>query len=192
MKKLRFLESRIINGSIPSKLQETKVFSIDMARLLVAASNRGEFEEWLTKVVDEVKPTLARGELKCIGATTMEEYMKYIEKDGALKRRFQVVDVPEPSVEDTVLILKRLVQKYESFYKVNYTDKAILSASSLAKQYVRVSLQQKQDKYDKVTVATKIDTNLRVNLQAQQGQAEYSGNMLVTEEDIKLVLSSWT
>ncbi|KAK1356784.1 hypothetical protein POM88_050040 [Heracleum sosnowskyi] len=192
MKKLRFLESRIINGSIPSKLQETKVFSIDMARLLVAASNRGEFEEWLTKVVDEVKPTLARGELKCIGATTMEEYMKYIEKDGTLKRRFQVIDVPEPSVEDTILILKRLVQKYESFYKVNYTDKAILSASSLAKQYVRVSLQQKQDKYDKVTVATKIDTNLRVNLQALQGQAEYSGNMLVTEEDIKLVLSSWT
>ncbi|KAK1356863.1 hypothetical protein POM88_050119 [Heracleum sosnowskyi] len=188
MKKLRFVESRIINGSIPSKLQETKVFSIDMARLLLAASNRGEFEERLIKVVDEVKPTLARGELKCIGATTMEEYMKYIEKDGALKRRFQVVDVPEPSVEDTVLILKRLVQKYESFYKVNYTDKAILSASTLAKQYVRVSLQQKQDKYDKVTVATKMDTNLRVNLQRQQGQAEYSGNMLVTEEDIKLVL----
>ncbi|KAK1356860.1 hypothetical protein POM88_050116 [Heracleum sosnowskyi] len=157
MKKLRFLESRIINGSIPSKLQETKVFSIDMARLLAATSNRGEFEDRLTKVVDEVKPALARGELKCIGATTMEEYMKYIEKDGALKRRFQVVDVPEPSVEDTVLILKRL---------------------------------QKQDKYDKVTVATKMDTNLRVILQAQQGQAEYNGNMFVTEEDIKLVLSS--
>ncbi|KAK1359379.1 Chaperone protein ClpC3, chloroplastic [Heracleum sosnowskyi] len=236
------LASRIINGSIPSKLQETKVFSIDMARLLAGASNRGEFEERLTKVVDEVKlsegkivlfidelhtlvgagssgpldasnilkPALARGELKCIGATTMEEYRKYIEKDGALKRRFQVVDVPEPSVEDTVLILKGLVQKYESFHKVKYTDKAILSASSLAKQYVserflpdkaidlideagaRVSLQQKQDKYDKVTVATKMDTNLRVNLQAQQGQTEYSGNMLVTEEDIKLVLSSWT
>ncbi|KAK1356865.1 hypothetical protein POM88_050121 [Heracleum sosnowskyi] len=148
MKKLRFLESRIINGSIPSKLQETKVFSIDMARLLLAASNRGEFEERLIKVVDEVKPTLARGELKCIGATTMEEYMKYIEKDGALKRAIDLID----------------------------------------EAGARVSLQQKQDKYDKVTVATKMDTNLRVNLQAQQGQAEYSGNMLVTEEDIKLVL----
>ncbi|KAK1403825.1 hypothetical protein POM88_003430 [Heracleum sosnowskyi] len=122
----------------------------------------------------------------------MEEYRKYIEKDGALKRCFQVVDVPKPSVEDTVLILKGLVQKYEIFHKVKYTDKAILSASSLEKQYARASLQQKQDKYDKVTVATKMDTNLRVNLQAQQGQVEYSGNMLVTEEDIKLVLSSWT
>lgn len=67
----------------------------------------------------------------------MEEYRKYIEKDGALKRRFQVVDVPEPSVEDTVLILKGLVQRYESFHNVKYTDKAIFSASSLAKQYVR-------------------------------------------------------
>lgn len=167
-----------------------------MARLLAGASNRGEFEERITKIVDEVKlsegkivlfidelhilvgagssgpldasnilkPALARGELKvchafsvnvlfssvcsrkmisvlvlvqCIGATTMEEYRKHIEKDGALKRRFQVVDVPEPSVEDTVLILKGLVQKYESFHNVKYTDKAIISASSLAKQYVR-------------------------------------------------------
>ncbi|KAK1381194.1 hypothetical protein POM88_027938 [Heracleum sosnowskyi] len=105
--------------------------------VLAATSNQGEFEERLTKVVDEVKPALARGELKCIGATTMEEYRKYIEKDRALKRRFQVVDMPAPSVEDTVLILKGLVHKYESFHKVKYTDKAILSASSLAKQYVR-------------------------------------------------------
>ncbi|KAK1356861.1 hypothetical protein POM88_050117 [Heracleum sosnowskyi] len=132
----------------------------------------------------------------------MEEYMKYIEKDGALKRHFHVVDVPEPSVEDTFLILKRLVQKYESFYKSIILTKLFsllppwqnnMSAIDLIDEAgARVSLQQKQDKYDKVMVATKMDTNLRVNLQAQQRQAEYSGNMLVTEEDIKLVLSSWT
>ena len=76
--------------------------------------------------------------VQCIGATTMEEYRKYIEKDGALKRRFQVVDVPEPSVKDTILILKGLVKKYEDFHNVNYTEKAIRFAASSAKLYIRL------------------------------------------------------
>lgn len=76
--------------------------------------------------------------VQCIGATTMEEYRKYIEKDGVLKRRFQVVDVPEPSVKDTILILKGLVKKYEDFHNVNYTEKAIRFAASSAKLYIRL------------------------------------------------------
>ncbi|WOH05005.1 hypothetical protein DCAR_0624417 [Daucus carota subsp. sativus] len=236
------LASRIITGSIPLKLQDAKVFSVDMARLIAGASNRGEFEERLTKVVDEVKlsegkivlfvdelhtvvgagssgpldasnilkPALARGELKCIGATTMEEYRKYIEKDGALKRRFQVVDVPEPSVKDTILILKGLVKKYEDFHNVNYTEKAIRFAASSAKLYIsdrflpdkaidlideagaRVNLQQKQAKYEKPTVVTRRDTKFGSGINLQKREAESNGDMLVTEKDIALVLSSWT
>ncbi|KAM7509758.1 hypothetical protein LguiB_008633 [Lonicera macranthoides] len=163
------IAQHIVNASIPLKLREKKIFSVDMGRIIAGASNRGEFEERITKVVDEVKqsnggiilfidelhtligsggggqaldasnilkPALARGELKCVGATTLDEYRKYIEKDPALKRRFQTVDVPEPTIEDTIEILKGLCPKYATHHNVHYTDQALIAAARLSKQFI--------------------------------------------------------
>ncbi|KAF7801830.1 ATP-dependent Clp protease ATP-binding subunit ClpA-like protein CD4B, chloroplastic-like [Senna tora] len=161
---------KILNSTVPLKLQGKMVFSVDMGRLIAGASNRGEFEERLVKIVEEVKlsdgavilfidelhtlvgagsvggggldaanimkPALARGELQCIGATTVEEYKKYIEKDSALKRRFQAIDVPEPTVDETIEILKGLCSKYEQFHGVRYENDALVAAASLSKQYI--------------------------------------------------------
>ncbi|KAJ9683181.1 hypothetical protein PVL29_018959 [Vitis rotundifolia] len=163
------LAQDIAKSRVPFKLLQKKVFSLDISRLIAGSSNRGEFEERLMNVVDEVKgsegeiilfideahtlvgagsggqaldaanilkPALAKGELKCIAATTVDEYRKYIEKDPALKRRFQPVDVPEPSVEEAIEILKGLSKKYEAHHHVQYSDNALIAAARLSSQYI--------------------------------------------------------
>src|SRR4030095_1571280 len=163
------LAFRIVNGEVPENLRTKTVVALDMGALIAGASYRGQFEERLKAVVNEVKqsdgqiilfideihtlvgagktdgamdaanilkPALARGELHAIGATTLDEYRKYIEKDPALERRFQPVMVDEPSVEDTISILRGLKEKYEIHHGVRITDSAIVSASVLSHRYI--------------------------------------------------------
>lgn len=163
------LAFRIVNGEVPENLKSKTVIALDMGALIAGASYRGQFEERLKAVVNEVKqsdgeiilfideihtlvgagktdgamdaanilkPALARGELHAIGATTLDEYRKYIEKDPALERRFQPVVVDEPSVEDTISILRGLKEKYEVHHGVRITDSAIVSAASLSHRYI--------------------------------------------------------
>ncbi len=163
------LAQRIVTGDVPSTLKDKTVFSLDMGALLAGAKYRGEFEERLKSVLNEIKksegriilfidelhtivgagktegamdagnllkPMLARGELHCIGATTLDEYRKYIEKDAALERRFQTVLVAEPSVEDTVAILRGLEERFENFHGVRITDSAIIAAVTLSNRYI--------------------------------------------------------
>mgnify|MGYP000521113442 CR=1 FL=1 len=163
------LAQRIVRGDVPEGLKEKKVFALDMGALVAGAKYRGEFEERLKAVLEEVrksegriilfidelhlivgagktdgamdagnmlKPLLARGELHCIGATTLDEYRQYIEKDAALERRFQQVLVDEPTVEDTISILRGLKERYEVFHGVKITDSALVSAASLSHRYI--------------------------------------------------------
>ena len=163
------LAQRIVRGDVPKSLQDKTIFSLDMGALIAGAKYRGEFEERLKAVLNEVKksegkiilfidelhtivgagktegsmdagnllkPLLARGELHCIGATTLDEYRKYIEKDPALERRFQTVLVKEPSVEDTIAILRGLEERYEVFHGVKITDPAIIAAATLSDRYI--------------------------------------------------------
>ncbi len=163
------LAQRIVRGDVPDGLKNKQVYALDMGALLAGAKYRGEFEERLKAVLDEVKksdgniilfidelhtivgagktdgamdagnmlkPMLARGELHCIGATTLDEYRQYIEKDAALERRFQPVMVNEPSVEDTVSILRGLKERYEVFHGVKITDGALVSAAVLSNRYI--------------------------------------------------------
>ncbi len=163
------LAQRIVRGDVPEGLKEKKVFALDMGALVAGAKYRGEFEERLKAVLEEVrksegriilfidelhlivgagktdgamdagnmlKPLLARGELHCIGATTLDEYRQYIEKDAALERRFQQVLVDEPTVEDTISILRGLKDRYEVFHGVKITDSALVSAASLSHRYI--------------------------------------------------------
>lgn len=163
------LAQRIVRGDVPKSLQDKTVFSLDMGALIAGAKYRGEFEERLKAVLNEVKgsegriilfidelhtivgagktegsmdagnllkPMLARGELHCIGATTLDEYRKYIEKDPALERRFQTVLVNEPTVEDTIAILRGLEERYEVFHGVKITDPAIIAAATLSDRYI--------------------------------------------------------
>ncbi|MBR2188627.1 MAG: ATP-dependent chaperone ClpB [Eubacterium sp.] len=163
------LAQRIVRGDVPEALKDKTIFSLDMGALVAGAKYRGEFEERLKAVLEEVrksdgriilfidelhlivgagktdgamdagnmlKPMLARGELHCIGATTLGEYRKYIEKDAALERRFQHVMVDEPTVEDTISILRGLKERYEVFHKVKITDSALVAAATLSDRYI--------------------------------------------------------
>ncbi|MBQ4166479.1 MAG: AAA family ATPase, partial [Oscillospiraceae bacterium] len=163
------LALRIVRGDVPANLRDVKLFSLDMGSLIAGAKYRGEFEERLKAVLQEVKksegkillfidelhlivgagktdgamdagnilkPMLARGELHCIGATTLDEYAQYIEKDPALERRFQTVMVDEPTVEDTISILRGLKERYEVFHGVKIHDNAIIAAATLSNRYI--------------------------------------------------------
>ena len=163
------LAQRIVAGDVPESLKDKTVFSLDMGALIAGAKYRGEFEERLKAVLNEVKdsegkillfidelhtivgagktdsamdagnllkPLLARGELHCIGATTLDEYRKYIEKDAALERRFQPVTVNEPTVEDTIAILRGLKERYEIFHGVQIQDNALVAAATLSDRYI--------------------------------------------------------
>ena len=163
------LAQRIVRGDVPEGLKDKKIFALDMGALVAGAKYRGEFEERLKAVLEEVrksegqiilfidelhlivgagktdgamdagnmlKPMLARGELHCIGATTLDEYRKYIEKDAALERRFQPVMVEEPTVEDTISILRGLKERYEVFHGVKITDSALVAAATLSDRYI--------------------------------------------------------
>ena len=163
------LAERIVRGDVPENLKDRTVFSLDMGALVAGAKYRGEFEERLKSVLNEVKksegkiilfidelhtivgagktdgamdagnllkPMLARGELHCIGATTLDEYRQYIEKDPALERRFQPVQVDEPTVEDTISILRGLKERYEVFHGVKISDNALIAAATLSDRYI--------------------------------------------------------
>ena len=163
------LALRIVAGDVPDNLKDRKIFSLDMGALVAGAKYRGEFEERLKAVLEEIKksegqiilfidelhtivgagksegamdagnllkPMLARGELHCIGATTLNEYRQYIEKDAALERRFQPVMVEEPTVEDTISILRGLKERYEVFHGVKITDQALIAAATLSNRYI--------------------------------------------------------
>ena len=163
------LAQRIVQGDVPEGLKDKKIFALDMGALVAGAKYRGEFEERLKAVLEEVrksegqiilfidelhlivgagktdgamdagnmlKPMLARGELHCIGATTLDEYRQYIEKDAALERRFQPVTVDEPTVEDTISILRGLKERYEVFHGVKITDSALVAAATLSDRYI--------------------------------------------------------
>jgi len=163
------LAQRIVRGDVPASLKDKRLFALDMGALLAGAKYRGEFEERLKAVLEEIrksegqiilfidelhtivgagkaegaidagnmlKPMLARGELHCSGATTLNEYRQYVEKDAALERRFQPVMVDEPSVEETISILRGLKERYEVFHGVKITDAALVSAAVLSNRYI--------------------------------------------------------
>ena len=163
------LAHRVVRGDVPENLKDKTVYSLDMGALIAGAKYKGEFEERLKSVINEVKaseghiilfideihtlvgagqsegamdaanilkPALARGEIRCIGATTFDEYQKYFEKDKALERRFQTVMVDEPDVDSSISILRGLKERYENHHKVRIKDEAIIAAVELSNRYI--------------------------------------------------------
>ncbi len=162
------LAQQIVNNEVPETLRDKRVMTLDMGTVVAGTKYRGEFEDRLKKVMDEIrqagniilfidelhtligaggaegaidasnilKPSLARGELQCIGATTLDEYRKYIEKDAALERRFQPIQVDEPTVEETIQIIKGLRDRYEAHHRVKITDEAVEAAAKLSDRYI--------------------------------------------------------
>lgn len=163
------LAQRIADGNVPEKLKGLKIYSLDMGAMLAGTKFRGDFEDRMKKVIQELrkmndvilfideihtvvgagavsggsmdasnmlKPVLTSGEIKCIGSTTYEEYKKHFDKDRALSRRFQKIEIPEPTIEETVEILKGLRERYEKYHSVNYTDEAIAAAAELSSKYI--------------------------------------------------------
>ena len=208
------LAQRIVRGDVPENLKDRIVFSLDMGALVAGAKYRGEFEERLKSVLNEVKksegkiilfidelhtivgagktdgamdagnllkPMLARGELHCIGATTLDEYRQYIEKDPALERRFQPVQVDEPTVEDTISILRGLKERYEVFHGVKINDSALIAAATLSDRYItdRFLPDKAIDLVDEACamIKTEMDSLLRDR---------------VTDEEIARIVARWT
>ena len=209
------LAQRIVRGDVPENLKDRIVFSLDMGALVAGAKYRGEFEERLKSVLNEVKksegkiilfidelhtivgagktdgamdagnllkPMLARGELHCIGATTLDEYRQYIEKDPALERRFQPVQVDEPTVEDTISILRGLKERYEVFHGVKISDNALIAAATLSDRYItdRFLPDKAIDLVDEACAMIKVQT-LReqieqTNAAIEKAQREYDLN----------------
>ncbi|GER45532.1 ATP-dependent Clp protease ATP-binding subunit ClpA [Striga asiatica] len=214
------------------------VITLDMGLLVAGTKYRGEFEERLKKLMEEIKqsdeiilfidevhtligagaaegaidaanilkPALARGELQCIGATTLDEYRKHIEKDPALERRFQPVKVPEPSVDETIQILKGLRERYEIHHKLRYTDEALDAAAHLSHQYIRFSPCQHSKRENlplrlnagelrdrEMDLKTQISALIDKNKELTKAEAESGdGGPTVTEADIQHIVSSWT
>ncbi|KAG2565872.1 hypothetical protein PVAP13_7NG147400 [Panicum virgatum] len=240
------LAQRIANGDVPETIEGKKVITLDMGLLVAGTKYRGEFEERLKKLMEEIKqnediilfidevhtligagaaegaidaanilkPALARGELQCIGATTLDEYRKHMEKDPALERRFQPVKVPEPTVDETIQILRGLRERYELHHKLRYTDEALVAAAQLSYQYIsdrflpdkaidlideagsRVRLRHAQagelrdrEMELKAQITAIIDKSKEmIKAETESGEV----GPLVTEADIQHIVSSWT
>ena len=219
------LAQLIVDGKVPAKLLNKRLLSLELGMLVADTKYRGEFEERLKSVIEEVtasndtilfidelhtlvgagaaegaidaanllKPALARGELQCVGATTMAEYRRYIEKDAALERRFQPVDVPEPTVEETVEILRGLQSKYAEHHEVTYADEALEAAAKLADRYIndRFLPDKAIDLIDEAAAVRAID-----GFEAAGGAGGGAGGngaaVVVGVEDVASVVSQWT
>ena len=216
------LAQLIVDGKVPAKLLNKRLLSLELGMLVADTKYRGEFEERLKSVVDEVtasndtilfidelhtlvgagaaegaidaanllKPALARGELQCVGATTVAEYRRYIEKDAALERRFQPVDVPEPTVAETVEILRGLQDKYAEHHEVTYAEEALEAAAKLAERYIndRFLPDKAIDLIDEAAAVRAID-----GFEAAGGRGGGAGAAVVVgAEDVASVVSQWT